>query len=162
MNKNFIESIIALLIGILLIVIDGNSLTDILLLILGFVIIIANLPRFLTSCQNLKYKTVTAISQFIDDLLIILSGIILIIFQGKVSNIIGILILVFILIQIIIDKKQWKEILKSNILLILISLILIIFNLGSIINILLTISGIILIIISIINMLYNFKGHIND
>ncbi len=161
LKNNILTPIITLILGILLIVIDGESLLNILFIILGVLIILFNIQNFITSIKNLKYKTTTALTHFINDLLIIIAGTLLIIFQQNISSIIGIILLVFVLIDLYLNKNNLKEELIIKLPFIILSIVLIVFGF-SIIDILLKIIGIIFIVISIIDFIYIFIGNKND
>ena len=149
--QNIFSNLILLIIGILFIAIDGAKIVNIVFIILGVLIIIFNIQNFITCCKNLKYKTPTAIGQFIFSLLTIALGVILIILQGKVSIIIGILLLVYAIYKIIMNRNFIKEELYFQLPLILVAIVLMF--LGNISNILLTVIGVIFIIAALFNII---------
>lgn len=149
--QNIFSNLILLIIGILFIAIDGAKIVNIVFIILGVLIIIFNIQNFITCCKNLKYKTPTAIGQFTFSLLNIALGVILIILQGKVSIIIGILLLVYAIYKIIMNRNFIKEEVYFQLPLILVAIVLMF--LGNISNILLTVIGVIFIIAALFNII---------
>lgn len=149
--QNIFSNLILLIIGILFVAIDGAKIVNIVFIILGVLIIIFNIQNFITCCKNLKYKTPVAIGQFIFSLLTIALGVILIILQGKVSIIIGILLLVYAIYKIIMNRNFIKEELYFQLPLILVAIVLMF--LGNISNILLTVIGVIFIIAALFNII---------
>lgn len=152
-RQSFIYSLITLLIGILLVSLNGEVLANILFIILGVLIIVSNLSFFISSLKNLKYKTSTAISQFLISTIIMVLGILLIILRQSISAIIGGIILVFIVFDLIINRKNIKIALSNQIPLFICALILIIFGFGGVLDLLCTIIGIIMIVISILSLI---------
>ena len=149
--QNIFSNLILLIIGILFVAIDGAKIVNIVFIILGVLIIIFNIQNFIICCKNLKYKTPAAIGQFTFSLLNIALGVILIILQGKVSIIIGILLLVYAIYKIIMNRNFIKEELYFQLPLILVAIVLMF--LGNISNILLTVIGVIFIIAALFNII---------
>lgn len=149
--QNIFSNLILLIIGILFVAIDGAKIVNIVFIILGVLIIIFNIQNFITCCKNLKYKTPAAIGQFTFSLLTIALGVILIILQGKVSIIIGILLLVYAIYKIIMNRNFIKEEVYFQLPLILVAIVLMF--LGNISNILLTVIGVIFIIAALFNII---------
>ena len=149
--QNIFSNLILLIIGILFVAIDGAKIVNLVFIILGALIIIFNIRNFITCCKNLKYKTPTAIGQFILSLLAIALGVLLIVLQGRVSIIIGILLLIYAIYKIIMNKDFIKEELYFQLPLILVAIVLMF--LGNISNILLTVIGAIFIAAALINII---------
>lgn len=153
-NRNLIEGLVygllGLIIGILFIVIKWDTLLTILSIVFGVLVIIFSLLPFIESCKNLKYKTQVAISQFISSLMRVIFGLLLIFCQGALTIVIGILMLLFSLIDICLAKEKWLNELRNQLPAIVLAILLLFFGFGPLLNILLMVFGWIFIICSII------------
>lgn len=159
--QSVISNLVLLIIGILFVAIDGAKIFNIIFLILGILIIIFNLQNFILSIKNLKYKTSAAIGQFITSLIVMGMGVLLIVLKSNVSIIISIILLVYAIYKIIMNKNFIKEELYFQLPIILVAIVLMLFSFGDIFNIVLTVVGVLFIIASLINIVlavfYNKK-----
>ncbi len=156
---SLIISLIGITVGLLLILLDGNTLTTVVFIILGIVIILLNLSPFIQSCKDLKYRTPIAYSQFITSLLTIVLGAVMIFFHDALTWIFGIILLVINLIKIILAKEQWVDEFFRLLPLTIFAILILVIGIGGIVNIFLTVVGWIILILSIIYLLfsiYNF------
>lgn len=151
--EGLIASIIGLIAGILLITIDGAKLTNILFIIIGVLIVLFNILPFIETVRNLKYKTSVAVSQFFSSLAVIVVGFLLIFFQKTVTIAVGILLIVFALTNIVLARGHRLEELRTQFPLLFISVLLLIFGIGGIVDILLTVIGWILVVFSVIYLI---------
>lgn len=148
-----ITNILFLLLGILLIALDGQILANILFILIGVFILISNLNEFILCTKNLKYKTPTAISQFLMSLASIILGLLIIILREKISSAIGIMLLIVFILELFLDKQNFLNSFLSHISLLIFAIVLMVFGFGGIINVLCTVIGVLLIIFSIISLI---------
>jgi len=148
--EGLIYAFISLVIGILFLVIDWNSLFKIIFIIVGILVVVFNIFPFIESIKNLKYKTQIAISQFISSLFRIICGILLIFFQDTLTIVVSIIMLLFSAIDIFIAKENWIQKFKQQLPAIVISVMLLFFGFNSIANLIFSIFGWIFITISIL------------
>ena len=148
-----ITNILFLLLGILLIALDGQILANILFILIGVFILISNLNEFILCTKNLKYKAPTAISQFLITLASIILGLLIIILREKISSAIGIMLLIVFILELFLDKQNFLNSFLSHISLLIFAIVLMVFGFGGIINVLCTVIGVLLIIFSIISLI---------
>lgn len=146
--EGLIASLIGIIAGVLLVTIDGAKLTSILFIIIGVLIVLFNILPFIETIRNLKYKTSVAVSQFFSSLAVIVVGFLLIFFQKTVTIAVGILLIVFALMNIVLARSNWLEELRTQLPLLIIAALLLIFGIGGIVDILLTVIGWVLIVFS--------------
>lgn len=153
LKQNLLYSLVTLILGILLVALDGSILVNILFIILGALIIVSNLTTFINSIKNLQYKTPVAYTQFVTSAIIMLSGILLIILRQSISAIIGIIILVFVAINLIVNRKYFKVYFVNQLPILICAVILLVFGFGGVLDLLCTVVGIIMIVMSIISFI---------
>ncbi len=122
------------LIGILLITIDGAKVVNILSIILGIVLIVFGILNIIETPKNNK-GLVLAILQFILGVSLILNHTMI------VSIISGVFLIGLPIIYITLSKKLWKETLMIQLPSLILGLLLITFGLGTLVDILFDILG---------------------
>lgn len=148
--EKLIISFITLILGVVLIVIDGSFLASILFIVIGLIIFILNIVSLIESTKYLKYRNKVAISQFVNALITVIISILLIFFQRRITIIIGIFLIVISIINMIVDNHHWKTELKYQLPLFIIGVLLVSVGFGFILDFILASIGWILAIISIL------------
>lgn len=148
--EKLIISFITLILGVVLIVIDGSFLASILFIVIGLIIFILNIVPLIESTKYLKYRNKVAISQFVNALITVIISILLIFFQRRITIIIGIFLIVISIINMIVDNHHWKTELKYQLPLFIIGVLLVSVGFGFILDFILASIGWILAIISIL------------
>ena len=148
--EKLIISFITLILGVVLIVIDGSFLASILFIVIGLIIFILNIVPLIESTKYLKYRNKVAISQFVNALITVIISILLIFFQRRITIIIGIFLIVISIINMIVDNHHWKTELKYQLPLFIIGVFLVSVGFGFILDFFLASIGWILAIISIL------------
>lgn len=148
--EKLIISFITLILGVVLIVIDGSFLASILFIVIGLIIFILNIVPLIESTKYLKYRNKVAISQFVNALITVIISILLIFFQRRITIIIGISLIVISIINMIVDNHHWKTELKYQLPLFIIGVLLVSVGFGFILDFILASIGWILTIISIL------------
>lgn len=163
--EKLIISFITLILGIVLIVIDGSFLASILFIVIGLIIFILNIVPLIEAAKYLKYRNKVAVSQFISALITIIISILLIFFQRRITILIGIFLIVISIINMVVDNHHWKTELKYQLPLFIIGVLLVSVGFGFILDFILASIGWVLAIISllyqinvIIRMLNQRKG----
>lgn len=152
-NKQFfyvqiVSALIGIILGLLLILLDGDILANIFFAIIGIVIILLNIHPFIQSIKDLKYKTKVAYTNFISYLILIVIAIVFIFYHNAFFWAIGLLLLVFSIYKIIIAKEYWKDELIHQLPSIIISLIILIVGIGGLVEIIISIIGWIVLVIA--------------
>ena len=148
--EKLIISFITLILGVVLIVIDGSFLASILFIVIGLIIFILNIVPLIESTKYLKYRNKVAISQFVNALITVIISILLIFFQRRITIIIGIFLIVISFFNMIVDNHHWKTELKYQLPLFIIGVLLVSVGFGFILDFILASIGWILAIISIL------------
>ena len=148
--EKLIISFITLILGVVLIVIDGSFLASILFIVIGAIIFILNIVPLIESAKYLKYRNNVAISQFVNALITVIISILLMFFQRRITIIIGIFLIVISIINMILDKHHWKTEIKYQLPLFIIGVLLVSVGFGVVLDFILASIGWILAIISLL------------
>ena len=132
--EKLIISFITLILGIVLIVIDGSFLASILFIVIGLIIFILNIVPLIEAAKYLKYRNKVAVSQFISALITIIISILLIFFQRRITILIGIFLIVISIINMVVDNHHWKTELKYQLPLFIIGVLLVSVGFGFILD----------------------------
>lgn len=158
MKKTYqIEGIISILLGLILIFIPTNIVLSILQLILGICLIMFYLPTTILSitANNMKYVGIKS-------LIFTILGFVIIIFGFNIiGTVIGIIMLIFLLLDLI-NSSNKKEILKKDLVKYIIAIILIFVGVNKVIDVIILIAGILLIIGGIIKLVIDAKVNNNE
>lgn len=157
MNKqsityNIIVSIIGMFIGLIVCVIDPQTLLNFIFVVLGIIIILFALPGLIHHSsydKNEKYQIM------ITSIISIIVGAILIFYPQTVALIIAGLFLIAIPIYRIVSSKNHYETFKKELVRLIIGTVVIVFGIGSTLKVILYIVGGLIILVSLIYMIYN-------
>ncbi len=139
--KMITTCLLSLLLGILLITIDGNTVIR----IFGIILIVHGIISLITSINRIARDL--AFTEIVFGLIVIFLN------YQIVQVITGTCLMVIAIYNIYLNKNDWKSELKAQLPSIILGLALIFFSLGTVVDLILTIIGSILIIFSIIYLI---------
>ena len=159
MRKNFeIEGIISILVGVLLVFIPTDVIIDILRFILGFYLILAFIPAVIFAFIMDNKKSYICIRS----LLMVILGIIIICFgMNYIGSIVGVILLVFLIIDLV-KAPNKKERIKKDLVKYIIVFVLVVLGVEEFLHITVRVMGLLLLISGILLLIINSKGGKNN
>lgn len=148
-----ISSVIFLALGIVFIVVPGESVAAFLFILFGILTILFHIRPFLEASGNLKYNTPAAWGQFLSALLPLIIGVLLIFFQHTLSLAVGIVMLACSAARILMAKSAWAGALVREAPRLLLAVLLLVFGIGAVVDLLLTILGWIFVTVALLSII---------
>ena len=146
----FIKPLLTLLLGIVVVCLPSDTLTEVIFIILGIALFLLTLEPFIQASRDLKFKTPVAYQNFFSNLVILILSFLMIFFYKFIELSLGFILIAIAIMNIIVSKVSLIEGLKNECIKLILGAILLIFGFSGVLNIILTIAGWALIIISII------------
>ncbi len=147
-----IDGIISIFLGLILIFIPTNIILSMLQLILGICLIMFYLPTTILSIttNNMKYVGIKS-------LIFTILGFVIIIFGFNIiGTIIGVIMLVFLLLDLI-NSSNKLETLKKDLIKYIIAVVLIFVGVNKVIDVIVLISGILLVVAGVIKLVIDIR-----
>lgn len=147
-----IDGIISIVIGLILLFIPSNFIINTLQFILGFILILLYLPITLIQLKlNNSYAIVKSL------VLTILGFVIIFLGFDKIASVVGIIWLVFLIIDLI-NSKNKLETFKKDLIKYIVVLVLIVVGISKVFDIIIRIIGAIMIIVGIVSLFLENKN----
>lgn len=147
-----IDGIISIVIGLILLFIPSNFIINTLQFILGFILILLYLPITLIQLKlNNSYAIVKSL------VLTILGFVIIFLGFDKIASVVGVIWLVFLIVDLI-NSKNKLETFKKDLIKYIVVLVLIVVGVSKVFDIIIRIVGAIMIIVGIVSLFLENKN----